>query len=76
MAIAVGAGAVWILDYEGNLLRVDLVPTTSASETKGLVAPFVADFLQARVEGSGAESFLTDEGLDDWNAAGSGLHPL
>jgi hypothetical protein len=76
VALAVGAGAVWILDGQGNLLRVDIGPRTEAGSIKPLVAPFVAGFLQARIGGSGAESFLTEDGLDDWNADDTRLAPL
>jgi hypothetical protein len=76
-SIAVGDGAVWLLDYGGSLFRFDLAPPPDdpgPNQLEPYVAPVVAGFMKARVEGTGAERFLSGE--YEWNEDGSDLRPL
>lgn len=76
-SIAVGGGAVWHLGlYPGDLTRIDLAPPARENvdgHEAGFVAPLVARFMQARIEGFGAGQYVTGGGLDAWT---SGLEPL
>lgn len=79
-SIAAGGGALWHLhSYYGVLTRIDLEPAPSEPDPEALepfVSPMVAAFMQARVEGSGAESYLSPEGLEAWGTGAGGLQPL
>lgn len=77
VSIAAGAGAIWLYEGEGDLLRFDLNPPPDnprPAELEPFVAPMVAAFLQSRVEGSGAEHFLP-EGFR-WDSDRSDVMPL
>jgi dipeptidyl aminopeptidase/acylaminoacyl peptidase len=76
-AIAAGGGAVWIMTPDG-ILRIDLEPAPSQPVPEALepfVAPMVAAFMEARIEGAGAENHLPSEGAEAWSTGG-GLQPL
>jgi hypothetical protein len=78
-SIAAGAGAIWLLGSEGTLLRFDLEPAPAHPDPEALrpfVAPLVAGLMEARIEGFGAESFLSSEGLEARSSDTSGLRPL
>lgn len=72
-----GGGAVWHLGlYPGDLTRIDLAPPARENvdgHEAGFVAPLVARFMQARIEGFGAGQYVTGGGFDAWT---SGLEPL
>ena len=77
VAIAAGAGAVWLYESAGTLLRFDLNPPPEdpgPAELQPFVAPMAAAFLQARVDGAGAERFLA-RGFR-WTSDGSDVMPL
>ena len=75
--MAAGGGAIWMLGVDGILTRIDLLPASSEPGAQApFVAPLVAGFLQARIAGSGAESYLSSEGLEAWTSEASSLPSL
>lgn len=77
-AIAAGGGAVWIMTPDG-ILRIDLEPAPSQPVPAALepfVAPMLAAFMEARIDGSGAENHFSSEGAEAWSTVGGGLQPL
>jgi Tol biopolymer transport system component len=79
IAIAAGNGAVWVLEYEGTVTRIDLVPAaelTPAEATLPFVAPRVGRFMEARMEGLGAEASMSEDALTVWGSPESDLQPL
>lgn len=78
-AIAAGAGAIWMMGVDGTLTRIDLVPSSELSPeeaTRPFVAPLVAAFLQARIDGSGAEALVSLEGREHWESGVSSMSGL
>jgi DNA-binding beta-propeller fold protein YncE len=78
-AMVAGGGALWSLGVDGTLRRIDLVPAGELSRAEAIrpfVAPLVAAFLQARIDGAGAEAHLTREALEAWTSGASGLEGL
>jgi DNA-binding beta-propeller fold protein YncE len=79
VAIEAGGGSVWLMLVDGKILRYDLEPPSEypgPEDLEPLVAPLVAEFTHARIDGVGAEAFLKQGTLEEWSSPGSGLLPL
>lgn len=62
-----------------GILRIDLEPAPSQPVPAALepfVAPMLAAFMEARIDGSGAENHFSSEGAEAWSTVGGGLQPL